>query len=376
VAGECILCGKCLEVCPLLAATGREELGPRAKADLARLLASDDALLAGEDVARLTGLCLGCHRCTAVCSQGVDVPGLVAALRRAHPDFKGWLWKTWLTHARALWPAGSSAARLVPEGLVPERFGRQLKALAGLRGGPGLTPFLRPTFFPDTHRGEAVLLFAGCTATHVRERWLTTALGLLDGLGVTVLPGDFGCCGSGLKGAGFAAEAETMARRNIEVWRGAGRPKMITFCASCRAGLIGYGDLLADSAETQRWMQSATTLSALVIGAKFVLSEAVAQRIGYHRPCHADGADSDFRLLKAALGDGLTTATEGLCCGFGGVMGLGAPHLADRVTARCWQGLAGADVVVSGCSACVTRLAATAPDGVAVGHWLEGLEIR
>ena len=27
---ECILCGRCLSVCPLFAATGREELSPRA----------------------------------------------------------------------------------------------------------------------------------------------------------------------------------------------------------------------------------------------------------------------------------------------------------------------------------------------------------
>ena len=111
MSGDCILCGKCLEVCPLLAATGREELGPRAKADLCAMLAGDDSLLRGEDAARLAGLCLGCGRCRKVCSQGVDVPGLVAALRGAHPDFRGWLWKTWLTHARELWAAGSTAAR-------------------------------------------------------------------------------------------------------------------------------------------------------------------------------------------------------------------------------------------------------------------------
>jgi len=379
VAGECILCGKCLEVCPLLAATGREELGPRAKADLCALLAGDESLLASADVARLAGLCLGCGRCATVCSQGVDVPGLVAGLRAAHPDFKGWLWKTWLTHAKTLWPAGSAAARLVPESLRPDRFGPLLKMLAGLGAGPGLTPtlapFLTPTSFPGTHRGERMLLFAGCTATLVRQQWLAAARSLLDGLGVDIQSGDFRCCGGGLKTAGFVDEARAMALHNIAVWRGAGRPKVVTFCVSCLSGLRGYDALFGDPAEAEVWRNSMTTLSILAKDTDFVISGAVPAQIAYHRPCHAHGADSDFLLLKAALGDRLVASTDRQCCGFGGVMSLGAPELADRVNARCWDQLAGAELVLTGCSACVARLAATAPQGVAVGHWLETVEI-
>lgn len=375
MAGECILCGKCLEVCPLLAATGREELGPRAKADLCALLAGDESLLASADVARLAGLCLGCGRCATVCSQGVDVPGLVAGLRGAHPDFKGWLWKTWLTHAKTLWPAGSAAARLVPESLRPDRFGPLLRMLAGLKAGQGVTPFLTPTVFPDTCRGESMLLFAGCTATSVRQRWLAAARSLLDGLGVDILPGDFRCCGGGLKAAGFADEARVMALHTIAIWRGAGRPRVAVFCVSCLSGLRGYDTLFDDPAEAGVWLSSLIPLSILAKDTGFMIPGAVPAQIAYHRPCHAHGADSDLLLLKAALGDRLVTATDRQCCGFGGVMALGAPDLADQVNARCWDQLAGAELVLTGCSACVARLAATAPRGVAVGHWLETVEI-
>lgn len=375
MAGECILCGKCLEVCPLLGATGREELGPRAKADLCALLAGDESLLASADVARLAGLCLGCGRCAAVCSQGVDVPGLVAGLRGAHPDFKGWLWKTWLSHADRLWPVGSAAAGFVPESLRPHRFGPLLRMVAGLRDGSGLTPtlapFLTPTSFPDTCRGERMLLFAGCTATLVRQQWLAAARCLLDGLGVDILPGDFRCCGGGLKTAGFAGEARAMALHNLAVWRGAGRPKVVTFCVSCLSGLRGYDALFEDPAEAGVWQSSLIPLSILAKDTAFLISGAVPAQIAYHRPCHAQGADSDYLLLKAALGDRLMAATDRQCCGFGGVMALGAPELADRVNARCWDRLAGAELVLTGCSACAVRLAATAPRGVATGHWLE-----
>lgn len=367
MAGECILCGKCLSVCPLLRATNREELGPRAKADLARLLDDRPSLLAGRDVKELAGLCLGCHRCRTACSQGVDVPELVAELRGGHPDLKRWAWKTWLTNADK-WCLSASAARLVPGELVPERFGRQLKMLAGMKDGPGLTPCLEPQTFPDTYRGETVLLFPGCTATHVHGHWLTAAVRLLDGLGVEVAPAEFQCCGSGLKAAGFHEEAVEMAADTVRIWRSAGKPRVVVFCASCRAGLVGY-DCFRDAGEREEWLQSVTPLSALAREIDFLISDNAPKRLAYHRPCHGD--DSDGAVLDAAMGDRLVATTEAECCGFGGIMRLAAPELTEGVNAACWNVLGTADAVVTGCSACVAQLANTAPVGTHVGHWLE-----
>ena len=366
---KCILCGNCLAVCPLLRTTGREELAPRAKADLVRLLERGEEGLSGEGVARLAGLCLGCHRCKAVCPQGVDVPGTVARLRAAHPDFRRWLWKAWLEHARTLWPAGSAAARLVPDALVPEKFGPSLKMLAGLSAGQGLTPFLEPKSYPDAFRGERMLLFPGCTASYVRKRWLDAARWLLRGLGVDLLEGGFGCCGSGLVSAGFRAEADGLAEANLAVWRAAGQPRVVVFCASCLAGLKEYA--CADPAEAEAWRNSLTPLSILANDIEFMVRPDAAQRIGYHHPCHAPDPDPDLALLRRALGSRITAATGKQCCGFGGVMRLGAPDLPATVNRECWQALGGASVVLTGCSACASQLAATAPEGVAVGHWLE-----
>jgi len=371
MATDCILCGKCLEVCPLIAATGREELSPRTKADLSAILKDNEVLLAGQDVAKLAGLCLGCHRCTKACSQGVNVPELVAALRNAHPDFKGWLWKTWLTNAKHLWSTSSSAAKLIPKKFQPEKLGPFLKMLAGLKGGPGLDPFLTVDKFPDTYRGEKMLLFAGCTANYVQGRWLMTALRLLDGLGVEVLPGKFECCGGGLKSAGFADEAKSLAQKNVDVWRKAGRPKVVTFCASCLSGLGKYEACFDDPVELDQWVNSLTSLSNLVQDTTFMISDNVPESIGYHRPCHVDEADSDFILLKSALGDHLSVATKKECCGFGGVMRLGAPGLTDQVNRKCWDKLSGSNMVLTGCSACAAQLKTTAAEGVDVGHWLE-----
>jgi glycolate oxidase iron-sulfur subunit len=371
MSDKCILCGKCLEVCPLLGATGQEELGPRAKADLYALLKGDGSQLSSESAAKLAGLCLGCHRCIKVCSQGVDVPGLVSMLRGAHPDFKGWLWKTWLTHAKELWPTTSFAVRLLPEKFQPEKIGQSLKMLAGLKGGAGLDPFLTVKMSPETYQGEKVLLFAGCTANYVQKRWLFTAKKLLDGLGVEVLPEKFQCCGGGLNSAGFVDESEGMAQKNIDIWRKAGKVKIVIFCASCQSSLNGYDGYFKDPTEQNDWQKSLTPLSLLVQNTTFMLSANMPESIGYHRPCHVDEADCDFSFLQATLGDHLAVATQKECCGFGGVMRLGASAMADEVGKKCWAKLGKVEMVVTGCSACVAQLTASAAEGVEVGHWLE-----
>lgn len=371
MSGHCILCGKCMEVCPLLRATDREELAPRAKSELCRVLDEQPGELSEVDAARLAGLCLGCGRCAEICPQGVDVPALVSKLRGAHPNFKSWLWKTWLLRAGQLWAPGSAAARLVPETFHTEKLGPMLKMLAGMSGGPGLDPFVEVARFPDAHRGERMLLFAGCTANYVRGRWLKAALKLLDGLGVEVIPGDFACCGSGLKCAGFADESRTMAEGNVAVWRAAGRPKIVTFCSSCLAGLRAYAGCFEDDAERQTWLESQFPLSDILHDADFVIASNVPEKLGYHHPCHAGKADPDRELLKTVLGDRLATATDKQCCGFGGVMRLAAPGATDPVNRECWEVLADARTVLTGCSACLAQLSATAPAGVRVGHWLE-----
>lgn len=374
MADDCILCGKCLEACPLLRATGREELSPRGKADLYRLLSGDEAALSSKSAARLAGLCLGCQRCVEACPQSVDVPGMVAALRGEHPNFKSWLWKTWLTKADTLWKTSGRLAKVMPKSVPSESFGSLLKLLAGMREESDMSPFVKVETFPDTYRGQQMLLFAGCMANNMKQDWLATAHRLLDELGVEILPDDFTCCGGGLRTAGFSGEAGSVAAANIEVWRSAGKPQVVTFCASCLASLREYSEYFQDRVEAQQWRDSLVPLAGMLHGATFSLGAGASERIGYHHPCHAGLSDPDFGLLSHVLSGRLTVATSRECCGFGGVMQLGAPELAEKVNAQCRDILMQTETVVTGCSACVAQLSATLGASVVVGHWLEGIE--
>jgi len=395
----CVLCGCCLEGCPLLALTGREELSPRAKALLAGPSRFNPANLPEgglreADVAALTGLCLACGRCEKLCPQGVKVPALMAAMRAAHPDFKQWLWKQWVTKLTPFWSLAAQGAAAMPEAFAPASFGLALKGLKGLRPGKGLKPWLTITEFPvqayrQKHGDRAVAVFDGCVGSGPRSVWAKTARYLLRGLGVTPVSARFSCCGATLGTAGLPQEQVQARRANVSAWREAGRPMLVTYCATCRKGLAEYeatSGLFADADEEAQWRAALMPLSALLLGVEAKAGRGAPAVVGYHRPCHADLGDGlgdpDQTLLSSLLGEQLRTPAKGGCCGFGGILQLAAPQLSEGVGRACWETLdatlggAGAPeaapaYVLTGCSGCVMQLSATAPLEGRVGHWLE-----
>ncbi len=396
---ECVLCGCCLAGCPLLAATGREELSPRAKALLAGPSKWDAALLRETDVAALTTLCLACGRCEKLCPQGVKVPQLVAAMRAAHPDFRQWLWKQWITRLGPCWSLAARGAALLPESFVPASLGLALKGLKGLRPGGGLDPWLRVTDLPEAafaakYADHEVAVFDGCVGRGPRaSSWGENARYLLRELGARLIDVKFGCCGSTLGVAGLPGEQRDTRRANIDAWRSAGRPLLAVYCATCVKGLSDYAapgtdvtELFADAAEAELWTRGMMPLSALLAGARGRVTSGAPDVVGYHQPCHAaqlpGGGDADQALLHGLLNSRLRAPEKSACCGFGGILQLTAPDLSTRVGAACWANLEGAPgsgdaleaapaSVLTGCSGCVMQLSATAPAGVRVGHWLE-----
>lgn len=386
---ECVLCGCCLEGCPLLAATGREELSPRAKALLAGPSKAALGKLDGDAVAELAGLCLACGRCEKLCPQGVKVPELVARLRAEHPSFRRWLWKQWITRLAPFWGVAAQGATLVPEAvikaMVPANFGLAVKGLRGLKPGGGLRPWLTVTGLPvEAFRAKVgarpVALFHGCVGSGPRRRWADTASALVRGLGANLCAPHFSCCGSTLGVAGLPEDQKTARLANVAAWRGAERPLLATYCATCRKGLLDYEGVFESEAEAEEWRQAVTPLPALLAGMTVKRGKGAPMIAAWHEPCHAPKSDAE--LLKSLLGARLRSPAAGTCCGFGGILQLGAPKLSEQVGAACWAGLmkvTGADragevvapCVLTSCSGCVLQLLATAPPGAAVGHWLE-----
>ncbi len=374
----CILCGRCLEVCPLFLATNREELSPRAKQQLAAAEAAGSLPLG--PVKELAALCLSCGRCEAACPQGLCAPELVARLRQGHPGLQEWLWRTWLQRGAVLWPALATLGRLAPASLAGSHTALRLRFLRALGPTVGAPLQLHP--LPSHSCTTApTLLFPGCLATTVRRDWTATAGQLLGLTGASVLPQpEWACCGCTLGHAGLQTAQRQARERNIALWRAGGRPRLVVYCNSCLCGLRAYArdpSLPWEPGEAQRWQQAVTPLSAALEGLEFEVEQSGPGRVLYHRPCHGGGRggakNPDQRFLERVLGPRLLPAREPRCCGMGGILQLGAPELCRKVATACWQGLGAAagDLVLTGCSGCVLQLAATAPQGTLARHWLD-----
>jgi glycolate oxidase iron-sulfur subunit len=368
-AGQrCSLCGKCLEVCPLVAVSGREELGPRAK--FAMLEALAQGRLAPAPASDLARFCLSCGRCGRACPQGLEGGLAAARLRAAHPQWRSWLDRAGirvLENPGLLGPAVWAASRL--PGAPRSR------ALArGLAEAALPDPWIEVR--PGRERDEEAVYFAGCAGALAGER--DRRARLLVAMGHVLLPDPgFTCCGAPAAHAGLESDAGRQAGINLGAWRRAGRPLMYASCATCLQGLAGYADrdLGWEPGEARTWKANLRPLSRALQGLTVRVAGRVPPDLVYHRPCHMPEPDPDRRILEAA---GVNfTQTSSACCGFGQVAALGEAELADDVGRACWQAVEAGPgtVVVTGCPACVAQLRSLAPEGARVGHWLELLRI-
>lgn len=374
---HCILCSRCLEVCPLVAATGREELSPKAKFFMAGKLGSGKK--ADLAIAQLAEMCLACGKCEKACPHGLCGPELVADLRAAHPGWQEWLWKTWLTRASVLWPLAAVTSGLVPEALAARTLPAMDK-LKSLADAP-VTPWIGVDHLDRGAAKSPVVLFSGCTGSYARKSWTRTATALLKGLGYdTAVKPEFTCCGNSLGHAGVKDAQLAMQTANIKAWREAGRPRIATFCATCRCGLRAYADVNLgwNAMEREEWLAAIVPLAGLFGDSRFHALTAAPTEVYYHKPCHGAGKDRDLAFLRPVLGPRLAGVVDDSCCGFGGVLQLGAPELSSQVAGHYWQRLNPPKdaALLTSCSGCVLQLTATAPAGVAVHHWLDVIKVE
>ncbi|WP_052812955.1 (Fe-S)-binding protein [Desulfonatronum thioautotrophicum] len=374
----CILCGKCLDTCPLFIATDREELSPRGKSMVMRQgleqkslqPVSQQSLLDASAARKLLGLCLGCGRCAKVCPQGRNLPELLRKVRADHPGWQSWLWRTWIRRARQLWPFLGRCAGLLPKNIAHG----SIEALRTLSRPPQVTGAFRRIARTVEFPRNAVL-FPGCTARFVRPWWINNAQKML-GLTGSQLDRclDWHCCGFTVAQAGLPQLSTEMQSHNVAVWREQGRPILVTLCVTCTAALRGYADSSSpfqSEEERSAWKSAVQPLSALLDCENY---RSVGQEaIVYHRPCHVSDPDSDAEFLRNVLAYRLVDQPGRNCCGMGGMMQLSAPQLSRSVASHYWEAMTDQEsgIVATGCSGCILQLAATAPQSTAVAHWLE-----
>lgn len=376
VSKACVQCGKCLDVCPLFKATGREELTPRAKFFLETLDPSEG--LNEKDFESLASLCLSCGRCEKICPQHMSGPELVSDLRAQSKGFVQTCWDVWLANPGFIWPMAAALSKFSPEAL-PEPFGSAKKRMKALFAN---SPEPWVELFPQVKFEERkVALFRGCVGKYARQDWADKAKRLLGAMGLvhTDEP-KFFCCGSSYGSAGLMARQRESRKGNIRAWQEVESPLLVVFCATCLKGLKEYtlDDFSGDEDLYLKWQDSLTSLSSFLLDTEVRLLDNCPRQVVYHKPCHALQPDTDQQLVEIIAEDRLLPVRSDLCCGFGGIMQLGAPELSKQVGNHCLseltQGLEPGAHILTGCSACTIQLATLAKDEYFASHWLDILK--
>ena len=225
--------------------------------------------------------------------------------------------------------------------------------------------------------GEPIVLFAGC----VSDVWFSgthrAVIELLAAAGYRVTaPADQTCCGALAAHAGFDAEAQALASRNVEALQG--EAIIVTDAAGCGAHLQSYDTHDPDGHSVARRAVDATdlVLRAVRDGRLPVLTEE-AGTIAVQDPCHLEHGmrvvDAPRELLEAGGYTVIDADRGGLCCGAAGVYQLEFPRTSDELgTAKARAVTAtGVTSVASANAGCEMQLRRFLGEGYRVAHPVE-----
>lgn len=373
---ECILCGKCLEVCPLFQATNKEQLSPRGKAFLLQELVRHREEFSEKTAHKLAAICLGCQKCVKVCPQGVNLPVLISEIKAKNSDWKSWLWGKLIAEMPRIFPLLSQSSKIIPEIRVRAR-GNKLSFFSRQQA---VNPWLNLKAFDICGQEKKTVIFPGCTARYARKEWIDKATIFLKGSDYEVLQmPDWSCCAFTFKLAGLKSEQLKLQKENLKLWRRLKRPNIAVFCATCLLGLkdMAEADLGWEEGEKELWKESVKELGVMMgRPALTAISKNAPEKITLHRPCHAqEGLENWLKFLLSHSKVKYRFST--VCCGLGGSMQIESPRLSSQVAQYLWNREQNfkPQQLITACSGCVLQLSATHPEYVQVGHWLELLSI-
>jgi len=374
-AARCVACGLCLPHCPTYRKTRSEADSPRGRIMLMQGVLEGRLPLNERFLAHID-LCLTCRACENVCPNKVRYGKLANRVRAmAEPARRRSAW------GRVV--RGVLLNQVVPRPLILRLGGRALRLwqgsalrsvvhrlgvlkFLGVDGIEALAPAVPPLRHwrasysaPGVARGD-VGLFLGCVARITDGETLSAAIFVLNRLGYNVhVPPAQTCCGAMHQGLREMAQAEALARRNVDAFGGRRLDAVVFTATGCGAVLgeypgFGGGPLVGRIAEICEFLASAP-------GWEGVDVRPLPVRIAVHEPCSARNVlhceEASYALLRripeAAI---IPLAGNDQCCGAGGVYFLTQPEMAgllrdDKIAAIAASGADFISTTNPGCAA-------------------------
>jgi iron-sulfur cluster protein len=379
----CIKCGVCLNVCPVFASVAGQTYGHVYQGGIGTILT---AFYHDPERAReLSGMCMGCMACKAVCPVMIDIPNLIREYRKVHVEKSGLpinkkiVYQGILKHPQITEAAVSAGASLqrpfVDKDGIIRKLPYPLKDLTGTLALPALSPHrLRDRMAactqPPPGNKPIVAFYAGCITAFAYPELGEKVMKLLKSYNCApYYPAGQACCGAPSYFSGDSGSALALARHNIEAFMGIEADRIATVCPGCAVMLkkeypsLTSGDQALHE-KSLKLAEKVRDISELVVE----LAERQATRpkkgrkVTYHDPCHLKrglGIAAEPRQMILDAGYELVEMNDAdACCGFGGDALLTHPELCGSILKRKLANIeaTGVDTVVTACTACILQL--------------------
>jgi len=303
---KCYQCGKCFSVCPWFQVLAFEfpiYRIPQA-IKLGIVASSEDKDVIEAEVKEVFG-CVGCEACVKECPRGVDIPGIIRAIRRIFVDYG--------TLPQELKSAGSKIQGTGnPLGEPRKKRIQWCEGLSVPMFQPGMEYLYFPCCLPayDTRLQKVAQAFARILR--------------ISGISFGILGVNEECCGEAIRRVGFEKVFQKVAKANSASFRNSGVKRVLTTSPHCYTTFKNHYPEIGMNAEIFHQTQ---ILARLIEEGRILPQKPLNGRVVYHDPCTLGRQNGIYeeprKVLSSIPGLELVEVENynrqfSICCGGGG----------------------------------------------------------
>jgi glycolate oxidase iron-sulfur subunit len=388
-ANQCMKCGFCSFFCPVYQEEKTETSVARGKNFLIKQILSGKQEFTDE-MGKIIGKCLLCKRCVAMCPAKTQIDRVVVGARAQMVKNKGlgfvknFAFRKVMSNRKAFgkyvrlakafqWmlPKTEGNIRHLPDFMKALGQGRNIPALAD----KFLRDMVKPVYKPQNGQAAKMKVgfFMGCAMDFVYPELGLKIIDFLTKKGIeVVVPQSQNCCGAAIYFSGDFETGRMLAEENIKAFKDV--DYIVTGCGTCSSTLKDYQKYLPDNEdqkkryeEFEKKVKDSTEFIINVMKVpleEFKLKkEFEGKTATWHDPCHLvryqNIKDQPRMILKALKGlKYVEMPNADMCCGMGGSFSVYHYDLTKKIADKKMDGIkaTGADIVVTACPGCMINL--------------------
>lgn len=388
-ADQCMKCGFCSFFCPVYQEEREETAVARGKNYLTKLVLKGEQEFTPE-MGEIIGKCLLCKRCVAMCPAKTQIDRVVVGARaqmvknKGLPFIKDFAFRKVMANRKAFGRYVKLASKF--QWMMPKTEGkiRHLPDFVkGLGAGRNI-PAIAKTFLRDTVKrvnkpqdGKApkmrVGFFTGCAMDFIYPELGLKVIDFLTKRGIEVIvPEEQNCCGAAIYFSGDFETGRMLADMNVKAFEDF--DYVITGCATCSSTLKDYQKYLPDNEDQKKryeaFEKKIKDMTEFIVDVikvppeEFKLKkEFEGKTATWHDPCHLiryqNIKEQPRAILRALKGLKFVEAPNAdLCCGMGGSFSVYHYDITKKIGDKKMDGIkaTGADIVVTACPGCMINL--------------------